>query len=109
LQRNFLFASFDPYRAANSALSAEIVNLCEQRHDRRLIPDRRVPGVAKVVPLVGHEPTFTSMISGLSLASLKSSTPGVALVGAIGKLKTGHFLTSANDRQEIVKGESTKK
>ncbi|HEU0049257.1 MAG TPA: hypothetical protein VFQ43_16840 [Nitrososphaera sp.] len=37
--------------------------------------------VAKVVPLVGHEPTFTSVISGLNLASLKLSTAGVALVG----------------------------
>ena len=38
--------------------------------------------VAKVVPLVGHEPTFTTVISGLSLASLKPSTSGVAVVGA---------------------------
>jgi len=37
--------------------------------------------VAKVVPLVGHEPTFTSVISVLNLASLSNLPAGVALVG----------------------------
>jgi phosphohistidine phosphatase SixA len=47
---------------------------------------------AKVLMLVGHEPDFTSVISGLTGASLKLSKAGVALLDVDPEFKEGKLL-----------------
>jgi len=47
---------------------------------------------AKAIMLVGHEPDFTSVISGLTGASLKLSKAGVALVDTDPDSEQGRLL-----------------
>jgi phosphohistidine phosphatase len=47
---------------------------------------------AKILMLVGHEPDFTSIISGLTGASLKLSKAGVALVDVDPESEAGKLL-----------------
>jgi len=47
---------------------------------------------AKVLMLVGHEPDFTTVISGLTGASLKLSKAGVALVDVDPESEGGKLL-----------------
>ena len=47
---------------------------------------------AKVIMLVGHEPDFTTVISGLTGASLKLSKAGVALVDVDAESEGGKLL-----------------
>ena len=47
---------------------------------------------AKVLMLVGHEPDFTNIISGLTCASLKLSKAGVALLDIDPEAEKGKLL-----------------
>jgi len=47
---------------------------------------------AKVLMLIGHEPDFTNVISGLTGASLKLSKAGVALLAADPESEEGKLI-----------------
>ena len=87
-------------RAAQTAEIAADYLKAKLRRDELLAPGFGVTNLrtvlkrhrAKVLMLVGHEPDFTNIISGLTCASLKLSKAGVALLDIDPEAEKGKLL-----------------
>ncbi len=88
-----------PRAAQTAEIAAELLN-AKLREDEALSPGFGMKELqvvlkrhrAKVLMLVGHEPDFTTVISGLTGATLKLSKGGVALVDVDPEPQEGKLL-----------------
>src|SRR5438477_8351642 len=96
---NLIVTSLLPRAAQTAEIAADYLK-AKVRKDELLAPGFGMSELrtvlkrhrAKVLMLVGHEPDFTNVISGLTGASLKLSKAGVALIDADPESEEGRLL-----------------